>query len=572
MGSKKRASSDKDSKSSKKPRTEKYEKHAKHTTSAFINADATDLDPTLSSLFTARAPPASDPVIEQIVPSVKTPRSKQVETAPLVEAGEVDSDDDNDNDDDDDDDDGTLSSISEELNYSSDEDIERVEVVEEPVASEATVHISQSDDTSRRRRKHKDDNDNLEAEHLSRVAREADKAAEKARPHRPATSDIDMSDAASSDSDNDTKIPQHISLQQDGDDDMQKAQRTVFVSNVSTTAIKSKSARKELMTHMSSFFFSSVAAPPTGQPSHAIESIRFRSTAYAGKIPKKAAYAKKELMDETTLSTNAYVVYSSPTLARQAAISLNGTVTLDRHIHVDEVAHPAKVDHHKCIFVGNLGFVDDESRIDAANAEDGRQVRRGRKTPSDIEEGLWRTFSKCGSVTNVRVVRDSKTRVGKGIAYVQFSDENAVEAALLYNDKKFPPMLPRKLRVSRAKAHKRNARPGADSTRNVANANTAKLGKKGGYVPKMTPEQQSQLGRANRLLGSQAAMRMRTGKGDHKPTGIRAPESFVFEGHRASQQSGGAGGSNKKPKGKPTGRGAKRASAWKAGNRAKAPK
>lgn len=564
MGSKKRASSDKESASSKKPRTEKYEKSSKPTASVFANADSTTLDPTLSSLFTARAPAPAEPSVEAIIVPVKTSRPKQTKDDSSDDAEEDAGDDDD-----------TLSSVSEELDYSSDEEIERVEVIEEPISSEKPEHISKSEDTTRRRRKHRDDNDNLEAEHLSRVAREADKIAEKARPLRPVTSDIDMSDAASSGSDDDdTKIPQHISLQQGGDDDMQKAQRTVFVSNVSTTAIKSKSAKKELMTHMSSFF-SSVTAPQTGQPAHSIESIRFRSTAYAGKIPKKAAYAKKELMDETTLSTNAYVVYSSSPLARQAAISLNGTVTLDRHIHVDEVAHPAKIDHHKCVFVGNLGFVDDESRIDAANEEEGRQVRRGRKTPSDIEEGLWRTFSKCGQVTNVRVVRDSKTRVGKGIAYVQFSDENAVEAALQYNEKKFPPMLPRKLRVSRAKAHKRNARPGADSTRNVVNANTTKLGKKGGgYVPKMTPEQQSQLGRANRLLGSQAAMRMRTGKGGNAPSGMRAPESFVFEGHRASQKSGSGAraGGNKKSKGKPTGRGAKRASAWKASDRAKSGK
>ena len=56
-----------------------------------------------------------------------------------------------------------------------------------------------------------------------------------------------------------------------------------------------------------------------------------------------------------------------------------------------------------------------------AEDEDGETKKKKRnKVPSDIEEGLWRTFSKVGKVENVRVVRDPKTRVGKGFAYVQF--------------------------------------------------------------------------------------------------------------------------------------------------------
>ena len=36
------------------------------------------------------------------------------------------------------------------------------------------------------------------------------------------------------------------------------------------------------------------------------------------------------------------------------------------------------------------------------------------------EEKLWSHFESCGEIENVRVVRDSKTNVGKGFAYVQF--------------------------------------------------------------------------------------------------------------------------------------------------------
>lgn len=91
---------------------------------------------------------------------------------------------------------------------------------------------------------------------------------------------------------------------------------------------------------------------------------------------------------------NAYVVYSTPAEAREA-LKLNGSTILDRHIRVDSVAHPAPHDSKRCIFIGNLDF---EAQ----------------------EENLWRHFASCGKVESVRVVRDSKTNVGKGFAYVQF--------------------------------------------------------------------------------------------------------------------------------------------------------
>lgn len=214
--------------------------------------------------------------------------------------------------------------------------------------------------------------------------------------------------------------PVHETLEPDNDSDLVKSQRTVFLGNVSADAITSKTAKKTLMRHLESFF-DDLADPEKGQPAHKVESLRFRSTAYASAIPKKAAYAKKELMEATTKSTNAYAVYSSPALAREAARRLNGTVVLDRHLRVDEVAHPAKTEPRRCVFVGNLGFVDDETNIDKANAEEGKGTRKGNKTPSDVEEGLWRSFSTCGKVESVRVPRDAKTRVGKGFAYVQFT-------------------------------------------------------------------------------------------------------------------------------------------------------
>ena len=212
------------------------------------------------------------------------------------------------------------------------------------------------------------------------------------------------------------EIPQHESVMAArSTTEVDKAARTVFLGNVSTEAIKSKAAKRVLLEHLASF-----ASEMKDSPDHKIESIRFRSTAFSdSSIPKKAAFAKQQFMDTTTKGTNAYVVYSTTAAAREATKRLNGTVILSRHLRVDSVAHPAAIDHQRCVFVGNLGFVDDENNIRANETEDG-QKRPKAKEAADIEEGLWVHFAKAGPVEGVRVVRDRTTRVGKGIAYVQF--------------------------------------------------------------------------------------------------------------------------------------------------------
>jgi nucleolar protein 12 len=333
-----------------------------------------------------------------------------------------------------------------------------------------------------------------------------------------------------------------------------KTARTIFLGNVSTQAIKSKSDRKILLSHLSKF----LKHLPDHGPPHKIESLRFRSTAYDVTVgPKRAAFAKKGLMDTTTKSTNAYVVYSTQVAAKKAVSALNGTIVLDRHLRADRVSQPSKVDQRRCIFVGNLGFVDEET-VDSSDEEMGTEGNKQRgkkgKEPRDAEEGLWRTFGKVGTVESVRVIRDKSTRIGKGIAYVQFEDENAVEAALLYNDKKFPPMLPRKLRVSRArKIKKRDSgvlkRPAINGTMH----GLKHLEKTRSFKP---------------ARGSNAS----NSKQSH---GLKRPGTFVFEGYRASSSDGKrqlksrGEDHSKNSKGKPTTRSSHRGAAFKAGGKKK---
>jgi nucleolar protein 12 len=273
-----------------------------------------------------------------------------------------------------------------------------------------------------------------------------------------------------------------------------------------------------------------------------VESLRFRSTAFvSGAGPKKAAFAKGELMDQTTKSTNAYVVYTTELAAQTAAAKLNGNVVLDRHLRADSLAMPTKIDHRRCIFIGNLSFVDEETQ-DPKN-DDGSERRPKAKIPADAEEGLWRAFAKAGKVESVRMVRDKETRVGKGFAYVQFYDENAVEAALLMNDKKFPPMLPRKLRVMRAKRTKQKVIGGRDSSMDPRRRSTDRYSK-----------QDKRFGNRSKLASRAAA----------KP---RTKEGVVFEGHRASKASRESNLVSKHRKRhavKPSTRSSKRGAAYKA--------
>ena len=334
-------------------------------------------------------------------------------------------------------------------------------------------------------------------------------------------------------------VPLHESLKKSSSQpEEDKVSRTVFLSNVSTDAIKSKSSHRTLLAHLQS-----VLKPSDSQDnSEKIESLRFRSTAYASdKGPKRATYAKQELMDQTTKSTNAYVVFSSSTAAATVVSKLNGSVILDRHLRVDHSETPSKPDHRRCIYVGNLPFVDEEKPVE--QTDDNGNIRRARpKTPADAEEGLWRTFAKAGKVESVRMVRDKETRIGKGFAYVQFENENGVEAALLFNDKKYPPMLPRKLRVMRAKK----------TTEKRSAAGPGQKGKNGGS---QALHNQQRPGSTDKRRPGNAADRTRMGSTRGK--------TFVFEGHRASNTAPKAS-RNKKRSTKPQNRSARRGAVFKA--------
>ncbi|KAK3300098.1 uncharacterized protein B0H64DRAFT_379963 [Chaetomium fimeti] len=440
------------------------------------------------------------------------------------------------------------------------------------VLEKAASRGPSQDDARKRKRKQRDDDENLEANYFERLANEEEPSGKRHKADSTEKGAAPLASEAEKEEDDESgdEVPVHESVAaRPAVSELEKANRTVFLSNVAAEAITSRKAKKMLINHLSSVL------DKKADPPQKVESIRFRSTAFeSAGIPKRAAFIKKEVLEATTKSTNAYAVYSTTAAARLAVAQLNGTVVLDRHLRVDSVAHPAAVDHRRCVFVGNLGFVDDESVYNVKVNEEGKEVgerRKRTKTPMDVEEGLWRVFSKeGGKVESVRVVRDAATRVGKGFAYVQFYDGNSVESAILINGKKFPPMLPRELRVTRCKAPHKTAR--AMEARNqrgpaASDRKGGKFDKRGrkpdagnDYVPKPTAESQTLAGRASKLLGRFGAAKLagkapglnskkrrdrrdrfvnRGGEAAGEETGgIKKPEEFVFEGRRASARDG----------------------------------
>ncbi|KAI0402041.1 hypothetical protein F4802DRAFT_387848 [Xylaria palmicola] len=554
------------------------------------------IDPALDALFASSSGPVVAPSKDRYA-ELLPERQRRSTEHPTKASATVESNDDEDEDEEQEDDE----SLSELEDGDGELEEDGAEDEEETGSGESDESEPQAESTAvppqtvrkERKRKRRDEHDDLEGKYMRRLAEEderedrkekrrkgeAGQAVEASTPH---TAD----DAEVGEGEEDETPLIHESLQKPDehvDIELDKANRTLFLGNVSIEAVTSSKAKKLLISHLETPLSELDAS--TG--AHKVESIRFRSTPFStGGKPKRAAFITKSVMSATSKSTNAYAVYSTPLASRTALQTLNGSVVLDRHLRVDSVAHPSAIQHRRCVFVGNLGFVDDETVVNT-NADGETVMKKRHKVPADTEEGLWRIFGEhAGKVESVRVPRDDKTRVGKGFAYVQFYDENDVESALLLDAKKFPPMLPRALRVSRAKdprkttlAMERTAKTRPDSVKGTDGKRKSTK-----YAPKLTPEQQSHVGRAGKLFGRSAAAKQQLGlKGDRrkprdrgdKPQasadGIKPPEQFIFEGRRASARDGKPRdlkfGKTKGKKGavkaKAKGRGARRAAEWR---------
>ncbi|CAG8508417.1 13771_t:CDS:2 [Funneliformis caledonium] len=192
-------------------------------------------------------------------------------------------------------------------------------------------------------------------------------------------------------------------------EDPERLQRTIFVGNL-PISVTLKANNKKLKALFSQF----------GK----IESVRFRSIAFSELLPRKLAFITGKLHPERDV-LNAYIVYKELSSV-QNAITMNAQMFMEKHLRVDSVANPQNHDRRRTVFIGNMSF-------DAQ------------------EEELWVQFESCGEIENVRIVRDNKTNVGKGFAYVQFKERASVEFALKLNDIKLGNRNIRVTRCAKAK-------------------------------------------------------------------------------------------------------------------------
>ena len=172
-----------------------------------------------------------------------------------------------------------------------------------------------------------------------------------------------------------------------------RAEKTVFIGNIPSSC--SRNDVKKLL-----------------KPHGFIETIRLRSVrVITGDRPALVAKrTHKQLQEDSTF--NAYVVFSTVAEAEEC-LCLNGGLLLGgRHLRVDRVVK--KVDNpqenQRSVFVGNIPFTADEEKL--------REV-----------------FSPCGDIQAVRIVRDSKSGIGKGFGFVMFVEKAGVMFSLRQDKK-----------------------------------------------------------------------------------------------------------------------------------------
>lgn len=171
------------------------------------------------------------------------------------------------------------------------------------------------------------------------------------------------------------------------DEAIDTTKKTVFVGNVPLKVTTDKHLKKEFLKLFS----------PFGR----ISTYRFRSIALDQKY-RRAGFLNQKFNSELKNSVNAYIVYDELDLK---VLELNGKLWENHHLRVDDSNNPKALVPFRSVFLGNLPL-------------------------DSTEEEIWTLFSEMGNVTNVRLVRDKMTLVGKGFGFVEFSDKGAVSLAL----------------------------------------------------------------------------------------------------------------------------------------------
>ncbi|CAI4910806.1 ATV_HP_G0059970.mRNA.1.CDS.1 [Saccharomyces cerevisiae] len=393
-------------------------------------------------------------------------------------------------------------------------DQEEKEASKPDVSDEQTEEVALPKVKKAKKSKRNDEDEDLEARYYAKLLNEE----AEAEDDKPTVTKTDETSVPL------TSAAKKVDFKED---ELEKAERTVFIGNILSTLITSKKVYKEFKklfgtnpiaeTEESGNEKEEESSKKSDNNEFAIESIRFRSISFDEALPRKVAFVQQKF-HKSRDTINAYIVYKNKSAVRKICSNLNAVVFQDHHLRVDSVAHPAPHDKKRSIFVGNLDF-------------------------EEIEESLWKHFEPCGDIEYVRIIRDSKTNMGKGFAYVQFKDLQSVNKALLLNEKpmksqkqedentKKPTKKARKLRVSRCKNMKKGTTIGTGLDRNA-----------------LTDSQRTRAGRAKKILG----------KADRATLG----QEITIEGLRAKKGEGSTHLKKKKQR-SATGRVTKRSIAFK---------
>lgn len=179
----------------------------------------------------------------------------------------------------------------------------------------------------------------------------------------------------------------------------ERKDRTIFVGNIAL-----ETTQKQLKKH-----FKSAVGP--------VEKVWLRSICVniEGKKSERAKIITKDygaLKD----NKNGYILFKEKESVTKA-LELNQTKLGDKHIRVDTLkgstlekkegqkGGASEDDFKTTVFVGNLPYV-------------------------VSEEEVREHFAKFGTIKNVRLVRDAKSHIGKGIGFVMFDSEEELRAAI----------------------------------------------------------------------------------------------------------------------------------------------
>ncbi|SCU96541.1 LAMI_0F06898g1_1 [Lachancea mirantina] len=362
-----------------------------------------------------------------------------------------------------------------------------------------------------------DANDDLEAQYFTKTLNNDSNSKDAEIAQERGSDDVSKSEITPETETGNSTVVEAAKKVNMKEEELEKANRTVFVGNVPAEVILAKKAYKQFRrlfeeAGLQSSFKKDISRHAVGseeasdsdsddddnelqKPQNAarktaIQSIRFRSISFEEALPRKVAFVQQKL-HKSRDSVNAYVVYKDRTVVQRVCKQLNANVFLDHHLRVDSVAHPAEQDKKRSVFVGNLDF-------------------------EESEENLWTYFETCGAIEYVRIIRDPKTNLGKGFAYVQFFDFQSINKALLLDGKKLNGT-GRKVRISRCKNMKKT---GPDS-------------KAHGHKRAFTDSQRTKFGRAKKVLGK--ADRATIGK-EITVEGLRAAKGDSVQGLKSKKQ------------------------------------